>query len=71
MQPSSRGEDPVVLVATDNHLPSMAITREMVQDEDFTGHLVEVSDLKVKAVSHRHLGRVHLANQAGVIATKE
>ena len=42
----------------------------MVQNEDFSGPLEEVSDLKVKAVSHRHLGRVHLANQAGVIATK-
>ena len=57
------------------HLPMVSIII-IFQDEDFSGHLEELSDLKVKAVSHRHLGRVHLgrvhlANQAGEIATKE
>ena len=61
----------MVLAAIGNHPPSMAVTRELVQKEDFLGHLVGVSDLKVKAVSHHHLGRVHLANQAGGIATTE
>ena len=66
----------MVLVATDNHLPSMAVNREIVQEGDFTGHLVEVSGPRVQAVSHSHLGRVHMGkvhldNQAGGKATKE
>ena len=61
----------MVLVAIGNHPQSMVVTRELVRREDFLGHLVGVSDLKVKAASHPHLERVHLANQAGGIATTE
>ena len=48
----------------------------MVQEEDFTGHLVEVSGPKVQDVSHSHLEkvhirRVHLGSQEGETATKE
>ena len=70
MQLSFKEGTLVVTVVIENHLLKMATSKGMVQEEDFSVHLEELSDLKVTAVSQCHQEGKYLVHKQGATVTR-
>ena len=60
----------MVTVVIENHLLKMATSKGMVQEEDFSVHLEELSDLKVTVVSQCLWEGKYLVHKEGEIVTR-
>ena len=70
MQLSFKEETLVVTVVIEDHLLNMAASKGMVQKEDFSVHLEELSDLKVTVVSQCLQEGKYLVHKEGEIVTR-